>query len=820
MEAASPEDNSVPGDILEHLSCLADCEASTPASWDEEGSKSVRCSCTRPSKAGTDGPQSTAPESAVYHNGFALSVTDTQDCSHQDLFVRTPPTQLLCCRTLRQCCRSNCESMHAPTAPYSQSATVILPQLSRRRPIPVRDISQVFVPTDAVSMAGRTRRKRAAQVTHSGPPRMAVPLRPVSASLLPRLLDRELLLHACGVELPEAVQEIKLVNKGLNAVDACALKLFTRLQSLVLENNLLDDISPFGLLQSLVSLNVACNKITQLPDLSAGLFHKLQLLDISFNLITGPDVLSSSCTWSSLPSLRQLDLSGNMLKYLPDVVGSFPALVTLHLEFNELTGECLCPLAKLPCLEQLGLADNHISDIPRHALQLDMYKNLKLLDVSRNRIRKPEDLESLKQLWNGTVVYIGDNPIARKLRLQLLQPHSIPGSCPSTVQLPCDPHETMCTTLFARGKSRWQNHGAPTDIADSLPLCARPDSDASAANVVLKVSRNLSQRPTIANSIMNSILPVKKATTEVSATAWNTNEDASDRLLHMFDALQCDLEKWQRLEPVPEETPSLLETELPAQSGDVADTSPQPSLPIGFLKGNIDVPGRCLPKRWSAPPTVGNGDPTERIASELGLNHHMLSHHTGLLGTDANGALSRLRFILARCGPEAILTSMKPKQHRSHTHCSALKQHPKQSAVSVVLEPPGPASPHIHQIDMIQEVLRGMRNKGEVVKDELAAQIQLYQHFMPEQQHMQDGTVHDTQEQDVEQSASTHPLGDCQQSSDHQQVGSQGQRDCRATDMAHAASGTQHTDENETHWSRKSDLIQSAAQTQLGYVLP
>lgn len=177
------------------------------------------------------------------------------------------------------------------------------------------------------------------------------------------------------------------MNKGLVSIDPSILSSLTRLKSLVLENNLLEDISPFGQLESLLHLNVACNKISRMPALSSRLFYKLQFLDISFNAVSASDVLTSTCDWSSLPSLRKLDMSGNMLRRLPPVVGSFPALVTLYLEYNELKGQCLLPLAQLPCLEQLGLADNHISDIPQHAFRPSTFTRLKMLDVSRNRIR-------------------------------------------------------------------------------------------------------------------------------------------------------------------------------------------------------------------------------------------------------------------------------------------------------------------------------------------------------------------------------------------------------------------------------------------------
>lgn len=184
-----------------------------------------------------------------------------------------------------------------------------------------------------------------------------------------------------------ASQEIKLVDKGLVSVDEADVRSLKALKSLILENNALEDISPFGELEALQSLNVACNKIQHLPVLSSGLFYKLQKLNISFNTIPVSDVLSSDCAWSRLPSLRELDLSGNRLSCLPEVLGSFPALVVLCLESNHLTEQCLHPLAVLPRLEHLGLAENHISDIPKNAFEPSSYPCLKVLDLSRNKIR-------------------------------------------------------------------------------------------------------------------------------------------------------------------------------------------------------------------------------------------------------------------------------------------------------------------------------------------------------------------------------------------------------------------------------------------------
>lgn len=88
-------------------------------------------------------------------------------------------------------------------------------------------------------------------------------------------------------------------------------------------------------------------------------------------------------------------------------------------------------------------------------------------------------------------------------------------------------------------------------------------------------------------------------------------------------------------------------------------------------------------------------DPTERLAAQLGLDWYLLSHKTGLVGTDANGAISRLRFMLAHSGQQEGYTN--PPRHQSQTKSSALKQQPAHRVCSYLIEPPEPTSPHEQQ---------------------------------------------------------------------------------------------------------------------------
>jgi hypothetical protein len=90
-------------------------------------------------------------------------------------------------------------------------------------------------------------------------------------------------------------------------------------------------------------------------------------------------------------------------------------------------------------------------------------------------------------------------------------------------------------------------------------------------------------------------------------------------------------------------------------------------------------------------------DPTERVAARLGLDYKLLSHYTGLLGTDVNGAVARLRFMLAHSHSRAFLGTKAP-HHQSMTTSAALKQRERQIPEKSVLTIPTPPSKHQQQV--------------------------------------------------------------------------------------------------------------------------
>lgn len=166
------------------------------------------------------------------------------------------------------------------------------------------------------------------------------------------------------------------------------VEFFQALKALQLENNRLSDFSALAGLPRLSQLFLSCNRIQRLPEASPGHFQMLQVLDLSFNFVQADDIFASDTGWSRLPTLRDLDLSGNDIATLPSALGSFPSLRRLALDFNKLTAPCLKPLSALPRLQALELANNRISGLPARLLKNPCaFSSLTSLDLSNNVVR-------------------------------------------------------------------------------------------------------------------------------------------------------------------------------------------------------------------------------------------------------------------------------------------------------------------------------------------------------------------------------------------------------------------------------------------------
>lgn len=186
----------------------------------------------------------------------------------------------------------------------------------------------------------------------------------------------------------------------------------------------------------------------------------------------------------------------------------------------------------------------------------------KLACIQIMSCRKPETLKVLQQVRNGTTVYIGDNPLARKMRLQLLQPKSIPGSRPGTVGISEDAREPATTTVLAEGACP-AIHSSTEGIQNSSVQVntgggptVDPLSNASTSSVFVKMMRYAPKKPMLAKSLLDGILHVRKSTSRDQHGVLKLDEGAGERLLAVFDELNVDIDKWREMQTVPEESES------------------------------------------------------------------------------------------------------------------------------------------------------------------------------------------------------------------------------------------------------------------------
>lgn len=145
----------------------------------------------------------------------------------------------------------------------------------------------------------------------------------------------------------------------------------------------------------LSSLEVFCASYNQLQEVTADQLRGLGKLDelrIAGNQLTGLNFLSggSSGSTSSGPPL--------------------PALATLDVSANLLTTQALKNLPSLPQIIELILSDNHIEELPPAVVA--SCPSLEILDLSRNRVEKAEELAKLKDLMSLRELLLEGNPLA------------------------------------------------------------------------------------------------------------------------------------------------------------------------------------------------------------------------------------------------------------------------------------------------------------------------------------------------------------------------------------------------------------------------
>lgn len=153
----------------------------------------------------------------------------------------------------------------------------------------------------------------------------------------------------------------------------------------------------FAGLRSLRSLDLSNNQLAVIhPEAFTVQNQTLRELNLSRALYNHSSVtdLATSLRWSSLGTLRVLDLSDNSLIYLPSHIFShLSSLLRLHLSNNSLVAIHNSSLSGLERLEELDLSLNALKTVPEEGLR---------------------ELDSLP----GAVLLLGENPFTCKCGIE------------------------------------------------------------------------------------------------------------------------------------------------------------------------------------------------------------------------------------------------------------------------------------------------------------------------------------------------------------------------------------------------------------------
>ena len=147
-------------------------------------------------------------------------------------------------------------------------------------------------------------------------------------------------------------------------------------------------------------LDLSGENITELPEV-IGELTNLEWLNLSYNqLSTLPEVIGQ------LTNLKELDLYNNQLSILPEKIGQLTNLEKLHLNNNQLS---TFPevIGQLTNLKELNLYNNQLSTFPEEIGQLT---NLKELNLYNNQLSTFPEV--IGQLTNLETLWLNDNQLS------------------------------------------------------------------------------------------------------------------------------------------------------------------------------------------------------------------------------------------------------------------------------------------------------------------------------------------------------------------------------------------------------------------------
>lgn len=163
-----------------------------------------------------------------------------------------------------------------------------------------------------------------------------------------------------------------------------------RFTSLMLKNKGIADATGIEVFSNLISLDLSGNVLKDLPE-GIGSLKSLRILGLNNNQLRELPV-----ELGTLEHLEVLSLTGNALTSLPVEIGGLVSLEQLNLKSNKLSALPVT-LGKLVALEVLVLEDNVLTALPEGVGRLD---HLSILDLGHNQLRElPSWMGDLSSLY-------------------------------------------------------------------------------------------------------------------------------------------------------------------------------------------------------------------------------------------------------------------------------------------------------------------------------------------------------------------------------------------------------------------------------------
>lgn len=219
-----------------------------------------------------------------------------------------------------------------------------------------------------------------------------------------------------GEDLPKGIErmtELETLNLAENRLTQLPdLGKLTKLRNLIVNNNQLKELpNDIGKALKLRILNVENNQLAELP---SGLVNAVEL-EMAF--LADNNLIRLPAEFSKCKKLKELNARGNKLTELPKNIGSWVSLQNLQLNNNELT-ELPNSIGQLKRLRALDVSHNPFSKLPETLGDCD---SLEMLMLSNCRLEAlPHSLGKLQHLTflnlaDADAVYFNRNINSRAL---------------------------------------------------------------------------------------------------------------------------------------------------------------------------------------------------------------------------------------------------------------------------------------------------------------------------------------------------------------------------------------------------------------------